>query len=219
MEYAKPKLIQILKNESDNGNICGEFQCYCGRIFKTRLLSVKSGHCKSCGCLQKQYASKIGKLNKTHGHTINGKHSRTHHIWIGMRRRCNNHNDSAYKDYGGRGIAVCERWNNKKTGYINFLNDIGEIPESKTIDRIENNGNYCPENYKLSTMAEQSRNRRTNHLLKYDNKELCFAEWEEITGIKQATIRYRIKVGWSVRNALTIPADTMHNKKRKGDQR
>jgi hypothetical protein len=163
--------------------------------------SLRTGHTKSCGCLQKEVLSKIGKLNATHGHNRVNKQSRTHHIWTGMKRRCNNPNDLAYRNYGGRGIIVCERW----LKFENFFKDIGEIPEGKELDRINNNGNYTPDNCKLSTRKEQTRNRRTNHLLKYDGKELCFAEWEEVSGIKQATIRYRIKLGWSIKDALTKP--------------
>lgn len=149
-----------------------------------------------------------------HGHAKKGKKSRTYNVWASMIARCSNPNDSSFKNYGGREIKVCKRWSNKKNGFQNFLSDMGEIPRGLTLDRINNNKEYSPKNCKLSTMKEQERNKRDNHLIPYNDKNLCLAEWSEISGIKQETIRKRLKHGWSIKKALTIPSGK-YNKKKK----
>jgi hypothetical protein len=108
---------------------------------------------KSCGCLKK--TNKIIKRRYKHGYSnINGKRTPVYGSWFNMKQRCLNHNNPAYKNYGGRGITVCERWMKFK----NFLEDMGERPEGKTLDRIDNDGNYEPSNCKWSTPKEQANN-------------------------------------------------------------
>jgi hypothetical protein len=176
-------------------------RCFCGNKTIVSSGNLTSGNTKSCGCLLKK-----GNDFK-HGCAKRGKESRTYHVWEGMKQRCNNPNNRSYSRYGGRRIKVCGRWLNKKTGFQNFLKDMGECPTGKSLDRINNNGDYCKENCKWSTSKEQSRNMGNNHLLKYNGKELCFSEWEELTGIPQATIRTRVKRGWSIKRTLTTPVN------------
>ena len=99
-------------------------------------------------------------MTKTHGHAGHHNVSGTYHTWIGMKTRCSNKNHIAYKNYGGRGIKVCERW----LKFENFLEDMGERPEDLTIDREDNNGNYEPGNCKWATTKEQNRNGRRTKL-------------------------------------------------------
>lgn len=175
-------------------------QCDCGNKKIISGHNLKSGHTKSCGCMGN------GSGNLIHGHSRKGKESKTYRSWKAMVQRCTNTNNPGYKNYGGRKITICYRWSNKNPlGFQNFLEDMGERPKGKSIDRIKNNKGYHKNNCKWSTGKEQSRNQRTNHLLKYNGKKLCIIEWAEITGISKETIRARIRLGWPIKKALTIP--------------
>lgn len=169
--------------------------CDCGKEKIVRSGDLKNGSTKSCGCLKNRI---------THRHTK----TKAYTSWAGMIQRCTNSNNTSYINYGGRDkpITVCERWLPENNGFQNFLKDMGEPPTNKhQIDRINNDLGYYKENCRWVLPKINSRNRRNNHLLKYNGKELCFAGWEEITGIPQATIRQRIKNGWSIKRALTTP--------------
>jgi len=112
----------------------------------------------------------------THGQTCSFEYI----SWIGMFQRCNNPNDRGYSNYGGRGIKVCDRW---FQSFENFLADMGKKPTpSHTIDRIDNDGNYTPENCRWATMQEQCRNRRNNRRITFQGKTLCIIEWLKLQG-------------------------------------
>ncbi len=137
--------------------------CECGRTVEPRGGDLRSGDTKSCGCLLRETAAALGRAhavatgraNKTHGHTING-HSRTYISWFLMKARCTNPNGNRWRHYGGRGIRVCDRWFNS---FENFLADMGERPADRSIDRIDNDGNYEPANCRWATPTQQIHNR------------------------------------------------------------
>ena len=117
-----------------------------------------------------------------------------------MRTRCNNPNHETYDRYGGRGISICERWNK----FENFLEDMGERPEGMTLDRIDNDGDYTPENCRWSGKVQQMRNRSNNVLLTIYGKTMSVAEWHEIVAheISYEGIRMRLRRGWPHKEAV-----------------
>jgi hypothetical protein len=134
----------------------------------------------------------------THGMTD----SRTWRSWKGMRRRCNEPTNVAYHKYGGRGIGVCERW----SSFALFLEDMGEAPAGMTLDRIDNDGDYSPENCRWATYREQANNRRDNAAVTYRGETHTYAEWSRRVGICRHTLRKRIHAGWTPERALTTPS-------------
>jgi len=125
-------------------------------------------------------------------------------LWLNMKCRCYDPQAINYERYGERGVSVCERW---RTSFQNFYQDMGNIPApGYSIERIDNEGNYTPENCRWATPKEQARNTRRNRMLTHKGKTLSVAEWSEITGIGSTTIRQRLDgCNWSVDEALTIP--------------
>lgn len=124
--------------------------------------------------------------------------------WNGMKSRCLNPNNAQYHNYGGRGITVCERW---RQSFEAFCEDMGPRPPGTSIDRINNDLGYSPENCRWATPAVQRRNQRTSHYLEFDGKRMVLQDWADYIGISRATLDHRINLlGWSVERALTTPA-------------
>lgn len=122
-------------------------------------------------------------------------------IWSGMRTRCLSSNSSAFKNYGGRGIAICERWND----FANFYADMGDPPEGMTLERKNNDGPYSPDNCEWATRGEQAKNRRKKRLITADGVTKPLWQWAEESGLKFGTIHRRLKMGWSEQDAVTLP--------------
>jgi len=142
---------------------------------------------------------------RTHGNQTHGMSSSPEYrAWRTMISRCKNPNASAYKNYGGRGISVCQRW---VESFENFLSDMGRRPSGLSIDRINNDGNYEPGNCRWATRTEQARNSRMAKPLTFRGETMCFSAWAERTGIHWLTLYKRIKRGWSVEKALVTPRD------------
>ena len=187
---------------SHRGNFRQSFwkcQCNCGNIVFVRAGQLKFGTTKSCGCLQKE---KVSKLNFKHGM----KDTKIHNSWRGMRERCINKNHNHYKSYGGRGITVCDEWNDIDNGFINFYNWAmnNGYEEGLTIERIDVNGNYEPSNCKWVTNTEQANNKRNTIYLKYNNKTQSLLDWCKELNLDYTLVRSRIKeYNWSIEKAFT----------------
>ena len=135
--------------------------CDCGKEVSVVGYQLRSGKTKSCGCLHREKAAiRASTFRLTHGHARKGIISPTWRSWHCMINRRRNPHMPGYSRYGGRGIKVCDRW---QDSFENFLSDMGERPTGKTIDRKDNNGNYEPGNCKWSTPKKQSANRQISH--------------------------------------------------------
>lgn len=144
-------------------------------------------------------------MAERHGEMRRGRHSREADIWVAMIQRCTNSNCESYPNYGGRGITICDRWLGEE-GLANFIADMGRKPSGCSLDRINNDGPYSPENCRWSTRQEQQRNRRVNHNVTINGETHCLTEWAEIKGISVRTLFKRIHgLGWSEERAITEP--------------
>jgi len=168
--------------------------CNCGNEKIIISQHLRSGSTKSCGC-----------INLKHGYSGKNK-SKSYKTWCSLKQRCLNPKNKDYKNYGDRGIIICQRWLRPHgQGFINFFKDMGEIPKEKELDRIDNNKGYSPDNCKLSTRKEQSRNMRKNIYLTFNNNTKLLIEFAEKYSIPYKTLWARIhKYKWPIKKALTI---------------
>ena len=167
-------------------------RCHCGRLFVGNGHRLKIGRLRSCGCIQQK---------RKHGSVETNEYG----IWNAMKQRCLNHNNHAYRDYGGRGIKVCKHW----LDFRNFLADMGRRPtKSHTLDRKDNDGNYEPSNCRWATKTEQALNRRNNVKLTHNGTTLTRSQWATRLGIKDSTLAVRLKKGWPLHKALGTPVQS-----------
>ncbi len=166
-------------------------RCDCGTEKATILKDLRKGKSKSCGCLNMERI------------TIHGQsESATWRSWKSMNQRCSNPNSTGFKNYGGRGVLVCDRWRD----FPAFFADMGERPPGMTLERRNNNLGYSPENCLWATRKQQSLNRRDNHLLTFREQTLPLSAWAEKIGFSPEILRYRIRAGWTIKRALlTVP--------------
>lgn len=185
------RLTVIREAENRKGHRYILCQCDCGNQKEINIGSLISGCSTSCGCYRKEY---ISRKNLKHGDTYRGKHERLHHIWTGMKNRCNNPNLAGYHNYGGRGIKVCPEWEQDYSAFKEWALSHG-YADNLSIDRINNDRGYNPDNCRWVTMKVQSNNTRVNHRVTYKGETHTLSEWQDITGIKDDYIGRRLKKG------------------------
>jgi hypothetical protein len=178
-------------------------RCQCGAEKWIPVYPVAKGVVLSCGCLAREQTR---RRTTTHGMT----RTRLHHIWRGIRSRCRDENRPEYGDYGGRGIRVCDEWEDFACFYafvVSLLPD-GEtdIPKHLTIERKDTNGHYEPGNVTLATRTQQNRNTRRNRLITVDGVTKCMAQWAEEKGLRYQLVNTRIYQGWDPVLAVTTPS-------------
>ena len=171
-----------------------KFRCDCGKEIIRARGDVVKGNTKSCGCQTKLLMTESKKI---HGYS----HTRLYEIYKLMIRRCYNKNMKGFKNYGGRGIKVCEEWKKDFLSFRCWALDNG-YKEDLTIDRIDNDGDYCPENCRWATKKEQANNKRNNKILFYKGKKQSLSKWAKELNINYNKLRSRLQYGWSVERAF-----------------
>ena len=192
---------------SKNGKARWLCKCDCGNDTVVFSTSLVRGLTHSCGCLNREIASvRFG--------THRLSESRLHKTWSDMKKRCYNPNSKSFPAYGGRGIEMCEEWKDDFQSFYNWAMANG-YADDLTIDRIDVNGNYSPENCRWVDKLTQANNCRTNHYLTFNGKTQSIVEWARELGVSDSLIRQRIVIlGWSVERALTEPSRVKAYKKR-----
>ncbi len=192
------RLVVIRRTENRGGEVSFLCKCDCGKEkdILAQALRRTFKPTRSCGCIA---VETVSKMAFRHGKS----HSPEHRTWARIKERCLRPKAPFYSEYGGRGIKVCDRWINS---FENFLSDMGSKPSSKhSIDRIDVNGDYCPENCRWLTMYDQQSNRRNNKRITHGGKTMTYAQWDRELGLRQRTVSGRIFLGWTPEMAVTTP--------------
>ncbi len=195
-KFGRWKVIKKTIKRTQDRNIIYYCVCQCGITKNISASSLRRGRSKSCGCLQKERAVYAGYKSHTHGRS----HTKEHQAWLAMKRRCYKKDCKEYIRYGGRGIQVCDQW---LKSFENFFKDLGEAPTSKhSIDRIDNDDNYKPNNCRWATAKEQANNRRTNILV----HDMTLMEYCQEHDLNYRIINQRItRDHWPIDKAITTP--------------
>lgn len=173
-------------------------KCECGNEKVVVGSSLRKGQTQSCGCLMKE---RIKKANTKHG----CKGTKLYECWHHMKERCYLKNFHGYFNYGGRGITMCDEWKNDFITFRDWAISNG-YKDGLTIERIDVNGNYCPENCRWITMKEQQRNKRNTFYVTYKGVTKPLVEWSEVLNISYYTLRERlVGMDWSIEKTLTTP--------------
>lgn len=172
--------------------------CDCGGEKVCVGAALRSGRTQSCGCLLTESRSRNGVANRTHGLT----HTPIWRMWQSMLRRCNDPNDKDYPNYGGRGIAVCQAW---QESFESFLADMGPRPAGFQIERQDNDGGYEPGNCVWADVFTQANNRRTNRRFTHNGRDLTVSQWAREAGLEVGTVFRRLERGWAFERSISEP--------------
>lgn len=192
----------VVRKAHENGALY-ECVCDCGKTVYAYANSIISGNIKSCGCYRLE---KIRNLQLKHDMA----HTRLYNVWKDLKKRCYNPNCKSYKNYGAKGIKVCKEWKDNFTAFHDWAFDNGYDKNASygqcTIDRIDTNGDYCPENCRWVSLKEQANNRNNNFLITYNGETDTMSNWATKVGISYNCIFKRInELHWSTEKAFTTP--------------
>ena len=195
------RLVAIKPISKIPGKYHWECQCDCGNTCIVNGAYLRNGKTKSCGCLKEEVLKNGANRNAS---LLSG--TRLYHIWFGMKSRCDREKNQAYERYGKRGIAVCDEWNGKD-GFIRFyewaMNN--GYDESLSLDRIDNDGGYSPDNCRWTTEKVQANNRRSNRRFEVNGEIKTLAELCEEYHVSYQMVQNRVNRGWNIIDALTMP--------------
>lgn len=199
LNFAPPKIIIRKEGKKEKINVVN-CQCSCGNLWTGNLANLKRGTTKSCGCYNIENAK---KRFTTHGLSLTTEYL----TWKAMKRRCLNPADNCYKDYGGRGITICDRWLNS---FENFFEDMGVKPsKSHSIERKNNNLGYFKENCRWATKKEQMNNTRHNKLITYKGKTQNMKQWCKELNLNYRTVKGRLNsLKWSIDRCFETKTNT-----------
>lgn len=182
---------------SGDGKIKWLVKCGCGEAFSATGVRIRSGEVRSCPDCSKE---RVRSASTTHGKS----QSDEYRIWTHIKSRCLNSNVPEFVNYGGRGISICDRW---RKSFENFLSDMGPRPSKRhSIDRIDTNGNYEPDNCRWATNKVQANNRRANRLIEIEGTTKTMAQWADGSGLRHETLLKRLKKGVSGKTLLAASA-------------
>ena len=189
------RLLVVSRAPNRGGKTRWYCKCDCGEMTIVNSRDLRMGATKSCGCLNREVHKKYpeGKRN-----------TRLYGIWKGMNRRCASPREKSYRNYGGRGITVCDSWKNNFLAFEEWALENG-YSDTLTLDRIDVNGDYCPENCRWLSRKMQNRNTRKTHYLTYEGVTKPIIDWAEAYHVPYGTLIARLGMGWTVKDALTKP--------------
>lgn len=194
-----------------NGKYYWKCKCDCGNEKNVSTMSLRSGHTISCGCYRSET---FGNITRKHGFSK----TRLETCYRNMMRRCYDPKAPEYMNYGGRGIQVCKEWHELKVFAEWAIENGWDENKNKfeqSIDRIDVNGDYCPENCRFADVLTQANNKINSTKLEYNGEIHTYPEWERITGVKARTISYRVSRGWPAEKVLEVDKNNEENKDQK----
>lgn len=203
--FGKLVVLKRIKNDKD-GNAMWECRCDCGNLHVVMGSRLRKGQCRSCGCLQKEIVSKNSFI---HGMSGGGKWERTslYRSWNAMKQRCVNPNNAEYSHYGGRGISYCKEWEDFSNFMKWALNNGWK--SGLTIDRIDNDKGYSPDNCRWVTRAEQNRNQSRTHIIMDGDKRLTASQVGKMIGVSSHTM-----AKWCREENIKTLSDALERKSR-----
>lgn len=195
LELFKKEQVYLFNGKKNGFRYFYTCLCDCGKITIVAKSHLLSGHTRSCGCISQKHL----KTN-----------TRLFRIWNGIKGRCFNKNNNKFKNYGGRGISICDEWKNDFKTFYDWAMSNG-YADNLTIDRIDNNGNYEPSNCRWVNQKVQQNNKSNSCFIEYNGKSLTLSQWAELYGLNYSTLKSRLSYGWTIEKALLIPVRTIDN--------